>query len=141
MFLLDTDHLTILQRQNEPEYGRLRAAMDCHSPSDFYLSLVSFPEQMLGANAFISQAKNRSQVVRGYQMMEMCLIDFSRFRVLTFDEPSAAQFELLRSGSRVGTMDLRIAATALSHDLTVLTRNTVDFGKVPGLKIEDWASA
>ena len=37
-------------------------------------------------------------------------------------------------------MDLRIAATALSHTLTVLTRNLVDFEKVPNLVVEDWTS-
>jgi len=49
MFLLDTDHLVILQRQNEPEYERLRAAMSRRSAGEFYLSLVSFHEQILGA--------------------------------------------------------------------------------------------
>ena len=36
-----------------------------------------------------------------------------------------------------GTMDLRLAAIALSQNLTVLTRNLRDFGRVPGLKVED----
>jgi tRNA(fMet)-specific endonuclease VapC len=35
-------------------------------------------------------------------------------------------------------MDLRIAASALANQLTVLSRNTVDFSVVPGLLVEDW---
>jgi tRNA(fMet)-specific endonuclease VapC len=140
MFLLDTDHLVVLQRQSEPGFGRLRAAMTRHKASDFFLPIISFHEQMLGANAFIAKAKTRGAVVRGYQMLEICLIDFSRFQVLPFDEPAAARFDTLRSQVRIGTMDLRIAATALSHSLTVLSRNTVDFQKVPNLLVEDWLS-
>ena len=122
MFLLDTDHLVILQRQSEPEYGRLRAAMGGYPASEFFLSIVSFHEQVLGANAFIAQARTRESVIRGYQMLELCLIDFNRFRVLPFDEPTAAKFDALRSRIRIGAMDLRIAATAFSNSLTVLTR-------------------
>jgi tRNA(fMet)-specific endonuclease VapC len=36
-------------------------------------------------------------------------------------------------------MDLKIAAIALANDVTLLTRNLSDFGKVPDLRTEDWA--
>lgn len=139
MFLLDTDHLVILQRRSEPEYARVQTRMSQYSPSDFCLSIVSFHEQVLGANAYISRASSHVAVVRGYQMLEVSLMDFNHFSVLPFDEPSAKQFDALRKhGVRIGTMDLRIAAIALSNSLTVLTRNTVDFECVPGLNVQDW---
>ena len=40
---------------------------------------------------------------------------------------------------RVGTMDLKIAAITLALNATLLTRNMVDFGKVPDLRVEDWS--
>jgi tRNA(fMet)-specific endonuclease VapC len=141
MFLLDTEHLVILQRQSEPGYARLRSAMSKHEAADFFLPIISFHEQVMGANSFISQARSKEALVRGYQMMEPCLIDFNRIQVLPFDEPAAVQFDSLRPQVRVGTMDLRIAAIAISHSLTVLTRNTVDFAKVPSLVVEDWVGS
>lgn len=39
---------------------------------------------------------------------------------------------------RIGTMNLKIACIAITHDATLLTRNTVDFTRVPGLRFENW---
>ena len=52
-----------------------------------------------------------------------------------------ATFGIVRGGlpkqlrQQIGDMDLLIAATALTHDLTLLTRNLRDFHHVPGLKL------
>lgn len=60
-------------------------------------------------------------------------------QVLPFDAAAAAEFASLRARKvRIGTMDLRIAAIAVTRNLTVLTRNSRDFTQVPGLKVEDW---
>jgi tRNA(fMet)-specific endonuclease VapC len=45
---------------------------------------------------------------------------------------------LRQAGIRIGTMDLKIAAIALTHDAMLLSRNLSDFKKVPGLRVEDW---
>lgn len=37
-------------------------------------------------------------------------------------------------------MDLRIASVALANDMTVLTRNRVDFERIPNLTVEDWTT-
>jgi len=35
-------------------------------------------------------------------------------------------------------MDLKLASICLAHEGTLLTRNVVDFAKVPGLRVENW---
>lgn len=139
MYVLDTDLIVIIQRGTEPAWSRLRNRMELYDHSNYYLTVVSVHEQTMGGHNYISRAKNRSQVVRGYRMFEWAMLTYNDYKVLPFDEPSAIRFDELRNqGVRIGTMDLRIASIALSHDLTLLTRNTVDFAKVPGLRIEDW---
>ena len=45
---------------------------------------------------------------------------------------------LLDAGRSAPQIDLMIAATALTHGLTLVTHNTQDFLHVPGLTIIDW---
>lgn len=66
---------------------------------------------------------------------------FATWRVLEWDEPAVNQFQSLKQASiKVGTMDLKIASIVLTTGATLLTRNTNDFVRVPGLQIEDWLS-
>lgn len=63
--------------------------------------------------------------------------------ILPFDEEPARVFGQLRgqlqgSGVTVNPVDLMIAATALAHDLTLVTHNTRHFERVPGLATVDW---
>jgi tRNA(fMet)-specific endonuclease VapC len=138
-YLLDTDHLSILQRQTGPAYAALRAHLALHPLTDFACSIISFHEQSLGCHTYINQARNPYEVVRGYEMLAQVLQDFVIIPVLPFDAAAQLVFGQLRSQRvRIPTMDLRIAASAASRGLTLLTRNARDFGKVPGLPIEDW---
>ena len=67
------------------------------------------------------------------------VVSIDRLRRVDFDEPAAEDFRRLKAtGVRIGTMDLKIAAIALSLNATLLSRNVVDFEKVPGLRVEDW---
>jgi len=65
---------------------------------------------------------------------------FNEIPVLNYTEINAARFEeLRRSRLRVGSMDLKIAAIALTHDAILLSSNRKDFDQVPDLRVEDWA--
>ena len=67
----------------------------------------------------------------------------SDVQVLEFESSCAHEFgkvrgALLQQGIIVPTADLMIAATALVHDLTLVTHNTADFRHIPGLRPDDW---
>ncbi|WP_417731448.1 type II toxin-antitoxin system VapC family toxin [Rosistilla oblonga] len=75
-------------------------------------------------------------------MFQQVLERFVETQVVGFDDAAADVFTDLRSQKiRIGTMDLRIASIAIANDLTLLTRNTVDFVRVPNLRFEDWMAA
>jgi tRNA(fMet)-specific endonuclease VapC len=139
MFLLDTDHLTLLQWRSDPETGRILARIAEHPRLMFRVSIVSFHEQTLGWNDFIRRAKTPARIARGYAMLDGLLRNFTALQVEPFDQKAAELFDSLRAqGVRIGTMDLRIASIALAGGMKVVTRNMRDFRDVPGLEVEDW---
>jgi len=137
--ILDTDHLTVIQRQAEPAYSRLRARFSKFPPNAIQTTIVSFEEQMRGWLAVISRARNQPREVVAYQHLQALLRFFNEIPVLDYTEIVAARFEdLRRSKLRVGSMDLKIASIALSQDGLLLSRNLKDFSQVPNLRVEDW---
>lgn len=137
-YLLDTDHISILQRRSQPEYRVLRARIAELSPADFGFSIISFHEQTLGCHTYINRARSSGDAVRGYAMLARVLEDFAAAPLLPFDSNAAAVYDrLVAQRLRVPTMDLRVASIALSHGLILATRNLGDFRKVPGLQVED----
>lgn len=138
-YLLDTDHISFLQRRSGSEFSRLTARIAQYPIADFALSVVSFHEQILGAHNFINRARTNTDMIRGYALLLETLQGFATAPVLPFDAGAIAVFDELRGQwVRVSTMDLRIAAIAMSRNLVLLTRNVSDFSKVPGLVTEDW---
>jgi tRNA(fMet)-specific endonuclease VapC len=68
---------------------------------------------------------------------------FQEVNVLEFDRDCANEFgqvriQLRRRGLEVPSVDLLIASVALVFDLTLVTHNTADFEKIPGLRLDDW---
>ena len=67
------------------------------------------------------------------------------FQSLPFDSACVPEYarirdHLERGRNIIGANDLLIAATALTHDLTVVTHNSDEFKRVPGLRVEDWSA-
>lgn len=139
-YLFDTDHISFLQRPSSAQFRVITARMGLCPSTDLAFSFVSLHEQFQGVHAWINRAKSHKDVVDGYGLLEEVYRSFSIVSVLlSFDAAAAAVFDsLVQARVRVSTMDLRIAAIALSRGLTVLTRDTRDFSKVPGLVTDDW---
>jgi tRNA(fMet)-specific endonuclease VapC len=67
----------------------------------------------------------------------------SSFAQLTFDDAATIEYALIRTdlakrGQLMSEMDLLIASIARANDLTLVTHNTSEFSRVPGLKLVDW---
>jgi len=66
-----------------------------------------------------------------------------QFVSLPFDDRAAEEYgkaraHLASAGTPIGPNDLIIAAIALAHGFTLVTHNTNEFSRVPGLLLEDW---
>jgi len=73
----------------------------------------------------------------------VALIDALQFVVLEFDKEDARQAGEVRAllasrGSPIGPYDVLIAGQARARNLILVTHNTVEFGRVPGLRLDDW---
>jgi len=83
----------------------------------------------------------RSQNPKKTLLKQRQFIDL--FRSLPFDDSCAEHYadiraDLTANGTPIGANDLLIAAIARAHNLISVTHNTREFGRVTGLKIEDW---
>jgi tRNA(fMet)-specific endonuclease VapC len=105
----------------------------------FGVPVVVVEEQMRGWLATIARERVVRRQVRAYRELADLFEFFAEFDVVVFDDRAAGEFESLRSAKlRLGTMDLKIAATALANQAILLSANRSDFERVPGLRVENW---
>jgi tRNA(fMet)-specific endonuclease VapC len=139
LYILDTDHLTLLQRNHPAVIARVTAL----PPEDIAATVVSAVEQVRGRLAQIHRAKTASEVVRAFARFQEALTFYRTVPLLSYDEAAATHFARLRQvlPHRPGTQDLRIAAIALSRNATLVTRNQRDFEGIAGLPLADWSAS
>jgi len=136
LHILDTDHLTLVQR-SEPKVSVRYLSLP---REDLAASAISYEEQIRGRLAYLSQAKTPEKICRAYALLCQTQRFFCTLRVVEFDSKVSAIYDALRqTHRRLGKMDLRIAATALSVSATLVTRNTQDFSAIADLRLENWA--
>lgn len=140
MLILDTDHMSLLE-WDSGSAARLRERLAECEEQDVATTVVNYEEQIRGWTAFIAKARSLDSQVEAYRRLRNHLDNYRQIPVLDFDEAAAAVYQRLRRAKiRVGAMDLKIAAIAISVDAILLSRNLSDFQKIPGLRCEDWSA-
>jgi tRNA(fMet)-specific endonuclease VapC len=135
-YILDTDHISLLQRGHQQVMANL-SRVDVTNRA---VTIVTVAEQVQGRLAVIRRARTEAEATRAFTNLQNTIAFYQTVQVLPYNEEAAAKFEQLRQRKiRIGTQDLRIAAIAISHDATLITRNARDFGRVPDLSLEDWS--
>jgi tRNA(fMet)-specific endonuclease VapC len=137
VLVLDTDHLVEFDRGSDA--GEILRQRLENADEEITTTIISAEEQFRGWLAQIHRIRDPHQQVVAYERLQRRIEFYAAWEVLPWTQKAADAFvSLRRQGIRIGTMDLKIAAIVLSHRATLLSRNTVDFAQVPGLRVEDW---
>jgi tRNA(fMet)-specific endonuclease VapC len=132
MYMLDTDTVSFVIRGTSAQLDRrIRATR----PRDLCISAITRGELLYGV-ALKPDSHRLAQVVDQF----LCAIA-SR----PWDDAAAACYgrtaaTLQRLGQSIGAMDALIAAHALATQSVLVTHNTRHFGRIPGLRLEDWCA-
>jgi len=113
--------------------GRVGARLVSVPPSQIAIPAIVLYEVERGAMKSQNEARRRQQL---NELVAVC-------RLLIFDERAARiaasiQVQLERDRMQIGPLDTLIAATAMAHGAVLVTNNTREFGRIPGLMVEDW---
>lgn len=128
-YLLDTNILSVLVRQHDHVLTRRIRQI---GENQICTSIVVAAELRYGGRKSGSESL---QEAISHVLSVICVLDL--------DEPTdrcyaELRHELAKEGNMIGPNDLWIAAHALSRGLIVVTANTREFSRVPGLLIENW---
>jgi len=135
-YVLDTNICRLLMEKQASVTGRTKAVSGNHLVCT---TMISFGESIGGWLPRCRRARNGPQRSEAYEQLYEVFTFYRRMICLRFDDQAAKVFDQLRAQKiRIGTNDLAIAAITLSVNGILVTRNTVDFERVPNLTIEDW---
>lgn len=129
-YLLDTNVWVTVLRQPS---SSLAARFHSLTPADICVCSVVVAELRHGCLRSAKPAANRS-------LVDALLAPYTSH---PFDDAAADHYAMLRHrleqlGCRIGPLDEQIAAIALANGCTLVTHNTGEFSRVPGLTLEDW---
>ncbi len=127
--LLDTDMCIAIMNRDE----RIRSRLEATVPSQLRMSAITLAELRFG----IAKSDSARRATANLRILQ------AKVATVPFDEAATLEYGALRKqlegrGAPIGPLDTLIAAHALSLKWTLVTHNTREFRRVPGLKVQDW---
>jgi tRNA(fMet)-specific endonuclease VapC len=132
MYLLDTNIISCWMRGDPQLISKIKS----YSPSDLSLSTITLAEIYYGIEKSPVKKKERRLKIE-YIKSELDIFPFNEQAAIKYGAIRAA---LEKLGKPISERDTQIASIALANKLCIVTHNTKEFGRIPKLKVEDWAS-
>lgn len=129
IYLLDTNAAIALLKEHPQMLSHVRHV----GRSSLRLCAPVEAELWFGVAKSARQEHNRSRLLTLLEWLPS--LPFAGQAAQHFGDIRA---HLASQGTPIGPYDLQIAAIALAHDMILVTHNTREFARVPGLKLEDW---
>ena len=129
--MLDTNIcIYIIKQKPKPVLERFAA----FPVGDLGISVITLAELEYGASKSSEPTRNREALEQFVSPLE----------IAAFDRQATSVYGKIRAlletrGRPIGSMDLLIAAHALSLNVRLVTNNVREFKRVPGLRVENWA--
>jgi tRNA(fMet)-specific endonuclease VapC len=131
-YMLDTDVCIFMMRGESP---KLQAKVQSVPLLQQVMSAVTFAELSYGVLASATAQRKQNQATLDSLALHLAVLDWPQSAAKHYAEIRA---DLKKRGAQLGAADLMIAAHARSIDAIVVTNNVKDFGRVKGLKVENW---
>jgi tRNA(fMet)-specific endonuclease VapC len=129
-YLLDTNICIYIARQRPPEVANRFARLAAGSVG---MSLVTFGELRFGAEKSARREESMATLNRLVEFIPVLAADAA-----VGEAYGALRAQLERAGTPIGNNDLWIAAHALCLGVTLVSNNTREFERVPGIVLENW---
>jgi tRNA(fMet)-specific endonuclease VapC len=106
LWILDTDHLSLLQRGNSKVAQRISSI----NPNDIAITIITAEKQLYGRLNSIRRSKSPENLQTAYQWLQETLNDFRSINILGYDLKAINLYQQLKLQKiRIGTQDLKIA--------------------------------
>jgi predicted nucleic acid-binding protein len=126
MYLLDTNVISELREpRTRPTHPNVRQWFKSVSSASLYLSAVTIMELELGILQLTRRDPLQAEVLRGWLNAHVLVVFAGR--ILSIDTEIAQRAATLHMPTRISELDAFIAATALVHNMTIITRNIAHF--------------